>query len=670
MKSINLPSFLVLLLFSLALSACRPASNPSLPLENPPAATSPAPQRQTAPGSAPPLAISPAENDPRAAPLGAEPPAALPEADPLPRSVFLISWDGGSAGRVYDLMQAGYLPHFAALAGQGLRAEYAQSVDPPLTGPAQNSLATGAFPARTGIVSNAFHNPNDSFYWYRQGLEEPLDAAEPVWVTASRAGLTTAAVFFPGGSPERPLQAADYTIGYGVRDAYSKQHSLELHPVAGAWSGHAPVSFSPPQEGCFQIPEVTRVYLYLLDSRDDDQTVYDTVLLNTTRQIDEQTPRLQVGEWGSLVLLPNLYAGAEFLIQEIIQGEAPIKVTFFQTGVYHNTAAPRPLLEGLNQEFGFFQAGPDFYALEHGWITVEDNLYLLERASRWMAGVAAWVYARYRPDLLFTWQDGFDAAGHAFTLVDPRQPDYSAERAEAAAGYYRRAAQLADQALEIMLAPLDLEYTTVMLVSDHGMAPVHTTVYPNTLLERSGLLVLDRRDYVVENKSQAIAFASGGAMHVYIHLEGRERNGTVSVEAYPRVQQQVVELLSGLLDPDSGEPVFQRVLPRSELASLGLDHPNSGDIFAQANPGYVLDGWRGNDFVFAPASTCGQHGYASDLPAMHALFIAAGAGVPGGGEVIPGVRLVDCAPTIAGLLGFPPAATVDGHPIPAFEVKP
>jgi predicted AlkP superfamily pyrophosphatase or phosphodiesterase len=591
--------------------------------------------------------------------------APTPTTTPAKQTVFLVSWDGGRADLVYNLMEKGDMPNFAELTAGGLRAEYARSVDPSLTVVAQNSISTGSYPARTGLVSNSFHNPNDSFYWYRVGFDELIDQAEPVWVTASNAGLTTAAVFFVGGSPGHPGQMADYTIGYGVRDAYSRQESVDLAPLEEDWEGELPVSYSPPFEGSFTIREVARVHLYVLDLSDDNTANYDAVIVGTERKYDQDTPLLGVGEWGPLVLMPRVYAGADFLIQEIEGQGSPARVKLFYSNVYHNTAAPRPLLEELNQKFGFFLSGPDYYALEHGWITPEDNLYLLERASLWMAEVAAWVQDEYQPDLLFTWQDGFDAAGHSYLMQDPRSLNYSPENAERYAGYYRRAAGIADQALEIMLGAIDLEHTTLLMVADHGMAPIHSVVYVNTILEQAGLLTLDDRNYVVVEDTKVFAVASGGAAHIYINLIDHERYGTVTPEEYPLIQEQIMTLFSTLVDPDTGEAVFQRVLRQDELAPVHLDHLNAGDVFVQAAPGYHLDGWRGNETIFEGADFYGQHGYDSSLPEMRAIFIAAGRGVPTTGETIPAVRIVDYAPTIAALLGFEPAGTVDGQPIPA-----
>lgn len=578
----------------------------------------------------------------------------------IKKSVVLISWDASRADTIYGLMDQGLLPTFSSFAAGGVRAEYAQTIDPPLTAVAHNSISSGSYPTRTGITSNSFHVIGDDFYWYRKGFEEPMDKAEPIWVTASRNGLTTAAVFFPGGTPSLGNQMADYTIGYGSQDAYSNQVKVALSNAAG-WED-TPESFNTPLTGSFTIQNVGTIFLYVIDSTNDSAINYDKVVLNTEMKGILPAVTLGIADWGSLVLLKRAFAGADFLVQEI----TPETVTLYHTGVTRNTASPADLLKALNDKFGFFPAGGDYYALENGWISEENFIYQIEKQSLYSANVAAWVYSTYHPDLMLTWQDPFDAAGHQFFMTDPRQLNYSPEVAEKYRRYYLQAAEIADHALSIMLKAFDLKKTTVLMVGDHGMAPIHSSLFVNTVLEQAGLLTLDSQNSVVLNQTKAFAIASGGAVHIYINLVGREKGGgTVSVEDFPEVQKQIIGIFSKLTDPETGELVFQRVLAHSELEPLGLNHPNSGDVFAQANPGYQLDGWRGNDAVFAQADFYGQHGYDSTLPEMHAIFIAGGAGVKKSGELLPPIRVVDIAPTIAWLLSFSPADTVDGSPIPA-----
>ena len=584
-----------------------------------------------------------------------------PTTTPRKHSIVLISWDAARTDMIDKLMQAGDLPTFSSLVAAGIHAEYAQTIDPSLTAAAHNSISSGSYPTHTGITSNSFHVSGDDFYWYRKGFEQAMDNAEPIWVTASRNGLTTAAVFFPGGTPALNTQLADYTIGYGIQDAYSSQYNIELTPADG-WND-VPLSYSMPLAGSFTIQNVGRVLLYVYDSTDNQIEDYDSVILNTTPSGSEPALPLKESQWGSFILLKHAYAGADFLIQKITSKS----ITLYHTGVEHNTAAPSSLLDAINQKFGFFPAGGDAYALEHGWITEEDFLYGLERQSVYLAEVAAWVYNSYHPDLMLTWQDPFDSAGHQFLMTDTRQLNFSPERSRQYQEYYERAARVADDSLAYMMNAFDLDHTTILLVGDHGMAPIYSIVYVNTLLEQAGLLTLDMQNNVVLSKTKAFAIASGGAVHIYINLIGREKGGgTVTEEQYPLIQQQIISIFKGLIDPNTSLPVFQRVLARNELASLGLDHANSGDVFAQAVTGYHLDGWRGNDFIFADADFYGQHGYDSSLPEMHTIFIAAGYGITQPGTQIPPVKVVDYAPTIAWLLSITPASTVDGSIIPYF----
>lgn len=653
--------FLLVCILGTLLGACQPPGAPVLtPTVLPPAVTvAPSPRAISvtpfalASATAAPEALIPTPGSPATASLPPE------DARSQSPSVILVCWDGVPAEQMATWLADGTAPNFARVAQSGRRAAYATSTDPSLTAAALAAMATGSWPRRTGLVSNAFHNANDSFYWYRSGFSEPVGQGELVWVAAERAGLTTANVFFAGSSPAIPGQAADYTIGYGQREAYSEVFSVNLTP-ASAWPGEAAASFSPPYEGSFSLARVARVYFYLTDSQDDQRVNYDTLFLNRERNFSPDMARLQVGGWAPLVLVPSTTSGADFLLQKIEPAAGRVRITLFHSAVNRNTATPRLLLEALNRRFGFFPAEPDTYALDKDWITPEQYLQMLERAERWRAQVTGWVYSTYHPDLMFAYQEGLDAAGHAFLLKDSTQPGYSPEKSAAYLANYRQAAQAADQALGDILQAIDLQATTLLLVSDHGMAPAHTNVYVNTVLEQAGLLKLDSQERVVVKKTQAFAIPSGGAVHIYINLAGHEKDGWVPESDYGRVQDQIVSLLSGLTDPASGQPVFARVLRLDELAALGLDHPNSGDVFAQAAPGYNLDGWRGRKEVFGPATGLGQHGYDRDLPAMHGFFIAAGGGVPADGMEIPAVSILDYAPTIAALLKFTLGPQVDG----------
>jgi predicted AlkP superfamily pyrophosphatase or phosphodiesterase len=569
--------------------------------------------------------------------------------EPVKVPIIIISFDGAPAEQVYQWIDQGELPNFSLLFKNGVRSTGVRSIDPSLTAPAHASLATGCYPNKTGIVGNIYHNPNDSFYWYRNGFDQPLSEVEPIWVIASRAGLKTATLFFAGGTPFLPDQTADYTVAYGVRDAYSQLEKVNLEEVDEAWENQ-PESYSKSVEGSWIIPKVSKVYLLAVDTLDDQTVNYDTFYINSQRSLPDNPQLTHLGEWQALMLDPAKQAGAHFLIQSI--NKKPWQVTVFSSGVYHNAATPRSLLEDLTQQFGFFPASGDSYALEHHWINQTQYLEMLQRSADWMANVSNWVLTTYQPDILFTWQDAFDSGGHEFFPITKTNQDYEEFTEKGKQEAYLQSAKIGDSALAKILKNISLEQSLVFIVSDHGMAPVHTTINLSTFLEQEGLLVLDQKDYVVVQKSKVIPFASGGSVHFYINEQGVEKDGIVLEEDAASIREHLYELLSDLSNPTTGELIFSRIFQSEELPSIYLDNFQSGDLFAQANPGYNLDSRRGWKSIFEPTNFSGQHGYSNSLPEMQAIFIASGVGVLSRGNVISSINLVDIAPTIAAIFGL------------------
>ncbi len=590
-------------------------------------------------------------------------PQPLPTATSVPAGephVLILCLDGARDDWVDGFLADGTMPNLASLAQRGVRVEYAQTIDPSLTAAAHVSIATGAYPDKTGQVSNKFHLSKNAFYWYTSGFDEPEMRVEPLWRMAMRSGLTTATVFWPGTTTAIRDRLANYTVAYGEREVYSALHVVTT-TQATDWED-VPPSYSPLLEATLRITGkddalVTNLYLLAVDSTDDEQSDYDAFFLCREKCVDAESAALRVGEWAPLLVRPRLQSGAYFKLLSA----TPECIEVFQSALNYNQAHPSELVRSINAEFGFFPPSPDYYALEHGWITAQDYWEMAECQTRWIAKVATYVFATYQPDLTFAWLGVTDECGHQFLMVDERQTDYSEEKAQAYARYVRNAYALADECLGELLGTMRLDEDVIFVLSDHGMAPIHSLVYVNTILQQAGLLQYgEGSSFPVDTAhSRAVAFASGGAVNLYINLQGREQPGIVSPEDYAQVQDEIVDALQSAIN-GNGEPLFARVLRREELSTLRLDSPNSGDVFAQAELGYALTDWRGNPRVVEPAPYYGQHGYDSTWPEMHAILIAAGRGIKSG-VTLPAVHLLDVAPTAAHLLDLLPAETVDGR---------
>jgi len=607
----------------------------------------------------------------------------------------VLSLGGARADLIEQYMADGLMPNLARLVKGGVKAQYAQSVDPPLSTPAHASISSGCFPDKTGVIADKYHSPQDDFTEYVSTLGGFEMAVEPVWRTAMRHGLRTAAVFWPGAGPDLPEQSAlrqpfgfaqgraqdtaDYTVAYGESYAPSAQHTLTF-TVASGWE-NPPRSFSPLQEGLLRITApstgsghrhedalVSAINVLAVDTRDDGLANYDTFYLCRFKEVDEDSAPLVEGQWAPVVVSPHLRSGAYFRITASnlrsltnpLSSTVPINLTVFQSQVSYNQASPVELLREVSELFGFFPPPPDRHALQQGWITSEDYLTMAETQARWMMEVAIHIYTTYQPDLMLIGQSSLGEVVRQFLLVDERQPGYSPERAEEYAGYRQRGAQIADASLGQLLTATDLQDTALLVVSDHGLAPVHTVVHLNTILGQAGLLSFQESPGfpVDATSSQALALASGGSAYIYVNLRGRERPGVVPPEEYPALLDELVRTLSQVRDAN-GHSVLARIVRRQEMGSLHLSSPYSGDLFVQAEPGYVLSDELGKEAAFEPSSFYGGAGYDSALGEMHGIFVAAGRGVKEG-ETISAVRVVDIAPTVARLLGFTLAGIVDG----------
>lgn len=143
--------------------------------------------------------------DTPAPPLAGTPPAtgmpAYSQHDRRAPVTILISIDGFRP----DYLTRGATPVLSGLAANGVGASMLPSF-PSKTFPNHWTLVTGLRPDRTGIVGNTIERPaadptkppetftmqtDDASWW---------NDAEPIWVSAERAGIRTATMFWPGSN--------------------------------------------------------------------------------------------------------------------------------------------------------------------------------------------------------------------------------------------------------------------------------------------------------------------------------------------------------------------------------------------------------------------------------------------------------------------------------------
>src|SRR3954468_22515545 len=111
------------------------------------------------------------------------------------------------------------LPNFRRMMREGVRAPFRPEF-PSKTFPNHYSMATGLTPGQHGITINQFFDPVRG-EWFRRlsASDGSFFSGEPIWVTAERAGIRTAAFFWTGSEAEiggvRPAswKLFDATVG-------------------------------------------------------------------------------------------------------------------------------------------------------------------------------------------------------------------------------------------------------------------------------------------------------------------------------------------------------------------------------------------------------------------------------------------------------------------------
>lgn len=113
--------------------------------------------------------------------------------DPKRPVTILISIDGFRP----DYLERGVTPTLSALAAEGATARMRPSF-PTVTFPNHYTLVTGKHPDHHGIVGNSFNDAELGRFTMQSKETGWWDQAEPIWITAEKAGLMTGTMFWPG----------------------------------------------------------------------------------------------------------------------------------------------------------------------------------------------------------------------------------------------------------------------------------------------------------------------------------------------------------------------------------------------------------------------------------------------------------------------------------------
>lgn len=580
----------------------------------------------------------------------ATPPPADGRPDQPVRRVVLLSLDGASADTLQRLWRQGAFTEggFRQFFEKGQVAERLVPVNPTLTAVNHISLATGAVPGETGIVSNRFHPAGSPFLSAVGGFDAPI-GTETLWEAVRRQGRRAGILTWPGADGKGERRKGDWGLAY-VNDARLEPEIATFDRAA--WT---PAERNDPRlQGLRSFAPVLRARLpqrgfevAVLDRKDDGRTAYDTVVPLVAAV--SRTP-LAAGDWGSVpCTLPppeGSTAGEETscLIKVLEMAPDLSAARIYLNGVYANAAYPDDFGRVVGESGLLWPGPPDDVHLSATWqgkpgIDLETWVEQSERFTGFFGAALRFAAARDDWDLLMGYMPTIDEAGHQLLLMDPKQPGFTPEKRAELALARRRVWQAVDRELAALLRVLDLRDTRVVIVSDHGMVPTHTAVDPNVLLRDQALLAT-AEGKIDPEATTAHAIASGASAHIYLRPGAADRE---------RILADLRSLFTGWTI-DGGRPVAH-VFRREEAGEIGLQHPDSGDLILFAAPGYTFYGAGLREGRAAgPTPVYGMHGHLAGDPALDGIYLALGARLPKGTEGT--LRSTEIAGRVAAWMGL------------------
>ncbi|AGY57722.1 alkaline phosphatase family protein [Gloeobacter kilaueensis] len=565
----------------------------------------------------------------------------------------------------------------------------------------------------------------------------PEPTATPIWVTLRAAGKKVVTATWPGGDgvdvkdptsgnllQPSSLRTVDYTVPFGTFGGVGAQgfalgavdftnagDTLTSQLVAAGYPSYSPVKAKATALETINVSGTNyTINLAAIDSTNDGVTNYDTLVFYDAN-LGVQPGPFTLPSTGPAYVRADGHsrrfyfegnsnkAGSAYYASFLAPDLSTVRIARYSVNYIPRNTPVLASVDDINNNVGFWGNQPDFRIPERissGFDSFPDTelegMYEDQVSSfvQYQTNIALRAISQNPDaDLVMVYIEQPDGSGHQFTLTDPRQatnfkdPNTIGTGQDPAkvsryATYRQNSYTAANSAVQQIIAAVGQNSdgtprSNVFVVSDHGMAPFHTAVNINNLLTSVGI-----------DTTKVRAVTTGPDVNVYIKLQGREADGTVSPSDYPALQKQIFQALSAAGDPN---PTFNYSLPNGKLFRTVIPRPtpanvpvgfatnqiigqDTGDVFAILNLGYNFDGTqspvvqRKGDVasttpVLSQPNFYGAHGYDSKLPEMSAIFFAAGPNIRK--AQLPLTRNIDVAPTILKLLGVAPAATVDGR---------
>jgi predicted AlkP superfamily phosphohydrolase/phosphomutase len=551
---------------------------------------------------------------------------------------IVLAWDGTVPTFVDELTRQGKLPNLAKLIAGGAFADDVRPGYPSKTAPGFASLMTGAPPRVAGKKVVISHIPS-----------------------------------FAAESSENTVRFHGYSMIAG-RDGIVTPRLSKPQP-ATSWN-KLPASDAPALEISFAVA-ASKFFGLLVDDPADEQIGYDTLLLTRSRNAEDIEVKLKstaagaTGElfWSGPVEVKTSgerSASVYFRLFEL-RGDGSDFFLYF-TRPARAMVTPEEALEGAGDTVRSFigngasilyQQGSFGRTIPSGGSGGAEARYLetVRFAQHQLMETNRWALAHLPWDLFLAYTPFPDESEHLWRgYLDPGLSTYREEIANRLRPFLEQVYKSSDDHLGLFLAnrPAD---TIIAVISDHGMQAVNKRFAINRLLQQKGLLAIDEQGRIDLSKSKVL-YPSINNGYLLINSMDR-KNGIVAAKQRKELARQVSDLLSEVRDGD--QPVVKNVYD-AEIrgAEMGIGGPSGGDVYIELVPGYDFDPRTTPEPLITQVEPYGSHGANPEQSSMRTVMLFHGPGIAAGHR-LQNVRIIDFAPTISRLLGFPAPKNSSGR---------
>ena len=545
----------------------------------------------------------------------------------LVRRVVVVGFDGLDPTLCEQYMEAGKLPHFSRLKDEG-SYRHLGTTCPALSPVAWSSFSTGVNPARHNIYDFLMRNPNTYLPELSSSrvvppqkkirigkLELPLEKptvkflrkSKSFWTILGESSLFSHIIRVPITFPPERFRGAllsamctpdirgtqgtfsFYTTDEARIKTFTSGVALPLKSQGRGFTGR----LIGPENTMAADPEPIKLRFELHPAPEDGTA---TLVLGKTKiKLKEKV----FSPWTRVTFRPGMGIRVRGICQFYLKRTEP-EVELYVSAIHIDPEKPalpisHPFYYAvyLAKRFGSYGTLgliEDTWALNENVLDEDAFLDQVNRIHEEREKQFFHAMKKTNRGACVCVFDFTDRIQHMFFryLVD----DHPANREKECDPYrdvieqtYRKADDLLGRVLERL--PGD---TLLMVLSDHGFKPFIRGININSWLREHGYLTLmngDLKSDYLQNvdweKTQAYSLGLAG---IYINLRGREKKGVVEKgEAHRRVKKEIIDKLTGIKDPDTGETAINRIYD-AEQVYRGPYRDQAPDLIVGYNSGY------------------------------------------------------------------------------------